>query len=395
MSDISTIESHINSDENITTNNRILEGSASPMEIKQWSLRQDPLDQTFFQELMRAMGPFGVSKIFKKRLDEVWIKEKASTILLNSAGIDTSGESELEARQRRVSDGSLSKDDIDSLIISEELLHQSLDHLRTIISLPQVTSLIIDPDPRYKNLEERIRIDESKIIRIDHYLLDRLLDPNISDERLQILGLEKLFQMAGTISYDYDSPTLSTERKERLLTMVNELERVFLQNKVLSEPSLPKSDIKGLLHELIWVLDARLFLLMSGDDKTTVLPTMTFQDMPKIGKPQEKRGADILIENPSNLTQFYVQLKSSPNQNHKPYHPFIYRAEEQNFQDTNPGRLAKKIKLYRDYIKSGFDSNKTAEVMRYILPSVIELFTSDLHAYNIVEHLKKKGTIER
>jgi hypothetical protein len=164
------------------------------------------------------------------------------------------------------------------------------------------------------------------------------------------------------------------EYYEKLKDLINVV-LLSIENAYLGEEGLLKngkisSEDRGILHEKIWHLDVVMYLLSHGIEDVLIFPSYTNEDEPYIGKPELRRGFDIILKkSKTNLIQF-IQLKSKNPKYPKKYHPAIKEVIERNFLDINPKRLARKISLYREYINSGFSEEYLDELNKYILESV-------------------------
>ncbi len=213
-----------------------------------------------------------------------------------------------------------------------------------------------------------------------------LPDSHISMERLNI-GLKAMWrQMAVMLDTNgrLERPELS---RYAVQTMVETLQTVFLDQQVLESPRFAKSDVKGLLHELIWMLDSYMEILCRQDTgELGVLPARSGKDRPLINRPRFNRGYDYRVmkipaDTPtselivSDVASRYVQLKSgtavgNPDENYG-YHPDINVLFEGNFLDMHPRRLAVKLEKYRAIIDGGFSAEASKEILdKYVLKSV-------------------------
>lgn len=204
------------------------------------------------------------------------------------------------------------------------------------------------------------------------------------DTERMLLGIDSAWNVYASLAAQRNVSLFSgdTEHKQQydsmeqmcLNFMTTHLEGVFIQGGLLKKDKFTK-EIQGKLHELVWLLDALMFLRIKGDHSINVFPTVSFQDRPIIGKPDVNRGFDFFMYNLPSENHRFVQLKSIPNpRSKKSYHPLISTYYEQNFQDVNPGRLHLKMEAYRKLIAAGFhgDERDTKRAMDYILPSVQE-----------------------
>lgn len=167
--------------------------------------------------------------------------------------------------------------------------------------------------------------------------------------------------------YDTELSTLA------LAEMVEGVDVVFLQNDLLDFRKYPKKEVKGLLHELMWLLDAGMLLLSRPDELQTVYisPSAMRFDRPIIGRPKLLRGVDYgLMSIADDAEAQLINLKSGHGDT-RSYHPRVKTVKEENFLDINRGRLTNKIAAYRAIIDGKFNLPETRETIdRFALASV-------------------------
>jgi len=156
------------------------------------------------------------------------------------------------------------------------------------------------------------------------------------------------------------------------------LEEVFLNPELGLDKRLKQAQLKGPLHEALWMLDSYMLRMTDPQKywKLAVTPTYLRGDAPRIGHPELKRGYDYRVSH-GNVAEL-VQLKSSKQQERNAekngknvYHPIIRILSEENFEDVDPRRLKAKLHFYKQWIDSGFgDENLRQRVDKYILKTV-------------------------
>jgi hypothetical protein len=159
------------------------------------------------------------------------------------------------------------------------------------------------------------------------------------------------------------------------------------------QDQLGKASSKGLVHELVWLLDVQMIKRMSKA-RFNVTPSLAFHDRPIINKPALKRAFDFkLVESDNNIA---IQLKSAKNgRNTNSYHPKIVLLAEDNFQDNNERRLTAKLNTYRRLIESGDSPDERANAEKYILPTAkeaVRLFKESCLPKNRNEYLSTIAT---
>jgi hypothetical protein len=157
------------------------------------------------------------------------------------------------------------------------------------------------------------------------------------------------------------------DKDTTLLNYVDSLRSAFTgPNSLRSE--LSKSDLKGLMHELDWLLDIQMVKSAEGH-QFNIYPSLSSQDQPIINNPALNRAFDFIIVNEEQ--GLAVQLKSNKPRFPKKYHPGILVLEEENFLDFNERRFMAKLNAYTNLIKSGFNEAVWADAKSYVLPTAL------------------------
>lgn len=211
----------------------------------------------------------------------------------------------------------------------------------------------------------------SRLIR-GEIIRQSLTDENLEfNEKLQT-GLKVQWQDAAYALNTVNSHTdgiKAPETKDTLIAMIESLETAFLKTDALTEPS-KKAEAKGLLHELLWMLDGYMLRASSNRHQgIAIYPANSREDAPIIGRPQARRGWDYIVGSAGSHTK--IQLKSSP-RSKVIYHPDIKVAAENNLLDFNARRLSLKLVSYKRIIENQFqDTAETTRVLnKYVLPTV-------------------------
>jgi len=160
-------------------------------------------------------------------------------------------------------------------------------------------------------------------------------------------------------------------RDEILSFFIESVRKQFLSEHGASSTGLPKGELKGTLHETLWLLDMMMLREIDQLDYY-VFPSLTQQDRPLIGRPKLNRGFDFMLIEPNDGTELAFQLKSSAKRRHGHYHPMISVLVEENFVDIDPRRLNRKLLNYSKAIKAGFTGDEALTARQYLLPTAIQ-----------------------
>ena len=289
-----------------------------------------------------------------------------------------------------------------NLFLAAELMWESSGNLRLAEPLLQQMGIntIFNNDPVFNNTRGR----QELLGQTSHVIFDAignsiLQNDQIKDPETLMIGLDAHWKLLADLMQGREGDEVSIQKilkKKLLQSMISDLRTVFLTDRSpLKNKDVPKSLLKGKLMEYVWLLDSHVFLAAEEDFITMVFPTNYYVDMPHLGHPVLKRGADIQIRNIDRSIDYYVQLKSSHAQSGRPYHPAITVVCEDNFQDINPGRLFKKLEAYQKFVDSDFSTEDGNAARKYILPSVAETLNLRETNKHIVAELAKIHGIPR
>lgn len=171
--------------------------------------------------------------------------------------------------------------------------------------------------------------------------------------------------------FRYATPQLSIDKLGEMLSTVK---TVFLDHDLLDTNTYPKKEVKGLLHEVLWQIDAHMLMLANPGQLQTIHlnPSAGRLDRPVIGRPSLIRGIDFAISDvdKTGQTTQLINLKSG-NGDERTYHPRIKVIKEENFADLQRGRLVNKLSAYKKIIDSGFALPETQNLLKkFALPSI-------------------------
>ncbi len=375
-----------------TLEGKIIRGEARPDQILAWYHAQDPIDET---------NVLSVIKIESRALDESELLATMDSILQRTAKkaslyedaafqlfkTTPSYRQRLEGNYDRDVTRDYTKDDFLHTFVAAEMYWMAAGIWGS--------EAIQRTQPNLLETEvKRIKGTKAAITLFDFVANLATDTQRYKDPQILMLGVEAQLKL-DSLTQQSTHDQVSEIRKAQLLTdAIRTIDRVFLgEGELLTNPNLPKAVLKGKLLEFMWLIDAHMYLRMQGDFSTIVIPTARYEDMPQVGRPDLKRGADITVRNFETGTNFLIQLKSSREQT-RPYHPAITVVQEDNFQDTSFGRLRNKLGAYKRYIESGFDPAFQADALRYILPSVREIFTSEVTGKNTLNLVAKAHEID-
>ena len=201
----------------------------------------------------------------------------------------------------------------------------------------------------------------------------RLIMESVTKESTFETQLLKLDAQASCIATLRSLPIAYSSLTPELYSLVCNTAHVF-KNYQQNKEGINKAELRGRLHELLWLLDATILLQMKNIVSIFVLPAASSQDTPRIDHPEFNRSFDMVIENTKTGGVGFIQLKSRPNPHfEQSYHSLIHVIHEQNFMDNEPRRLAAKLDIYKRFLESGMPSDQHAQIMRrWMLRSVPE-----------------------
>lgn len=219
-------------------------------------------------------------------------------------------------------------------------------------------------------------IDVEETVR--HKTIDEYLPGIQSREHLDriALGLKAHWRLGSMLMHPmfrYKDPEMVNEI---LNSMIGSLQIEFIESDLLDVRKYPKHLIKGLLHELIWLIDAQMVMIANPNDYKTIHvgPTSARLDRPVTGRTEYLRGVDYgIIDADDDGGKIHLINLKSGNHDNKKYHPRIRVVKERNFQDMQSGRLRNKLRFYREVVESGFKMPETRDIIeKYALDSVKE-----------------------
>lgn len=163
-------------------------------------------------------------------------------------------------------------------------------------------------------------------------------------------------------------------RDHALRLLVKDFGQVFMGKHGILNQNPDSKEMAGRFHELVWGLDANVYLSLRREANLCVAPTGFYQDKPLIGRPFYNRGFDYFLMDLADPAAIKpVQLKSRARQNKRqPYHEEIIVVHEKNFQGYDAMRLGRKLNTYMSWVESGHDQRLVPQVSAAILPTVVE-----------------------
>jgi len=211
-----------------------------------------------------------------------------------------------------------------------------------------------------------------------------------ADERLAV-GLRAKWQHAARqLSHSRIHNNDSLGEPEFVVIMsdlLSTLNTSFVASGLLFDKN-EKRGWKGELHELVWMLDAYMFMATRpGYDGVYLNPAASRHDAPRLDYPSMRRGYDYYIAGPE--VGEAVQLKASELRLRMPragqaadaaespdYHPEIRVVAEKNFMDFDGRRLSAKLRKYDEILKGTSPEKAQATVDAYVLESVAATMTA-------------------
>ncbi len=395
---------------NTTTGNgeleaRILLGEASPEGVLHWYFNRDPMYEQKTVSLMKELKNNALAYEEHKLTEfprESRLHESAGTTLLASACFPGAfkqqqtdwigyiaqlhnlnlpdAQHNFEAQRiirtlclKSVHDNAVnaqSYQTMHQLVLGSELLLMS----SRIYTPASALSLVgdYDPDRSYK-----LRMESQMFYK---EVIKRTLDGKLPQEVL-LLGLKaKVTSVAdflyGVFTYG-QVPVYSdedkTQRRQTVARFIGDLRRVLVGNQDSKGLLWGKTsaELRGELHEIIWFLDAVMWIEETDLRNLNVFPACENENRPTVGYPHFNRGFDFMLINSMNTDILKIQLKSSLNpRRKKDYHFQILEVREENFQDINPRRLNAKLERYLGLLNRTHEQDKSDVLQKYILPSV-------------------------
>jgi hypothetical protein len=374
---IDTVEQFVNNPFLKYIEGKIYTGSANADEVLAWYRSRDPLYETKINKILseERKANHVLEQTIVGEIKYAYLCEQGSLILAREALRHISSDEAYDIKTQR-----LQKEALDKLFISAEMSYEAFRKIKIGVEslYPIDLQKTYGLHPEFNNFSDRMEHDLGYASDALETIQGIAFNPNKPrDPEILMLGIRAGWELINTRVLRTKEPSPEKEKKKRekyLMQVTNMYRNVFLGKNGLLNNNAISSTIKGELYELMWILDANIFLLMRDDLETYVTFASHHEDMPWVGKPKLRRGFDITINNTKTDALYYIQLKSSPTQAEKSYHPAITLVHETNFQDINPGRLHLKLLAYKKLIDSGFSEDDIQHVLRnkYILPSVIK-----------------------
>jgi hypothetical protein len=172
---------------------------------------------------------------------------------------------------------------------------------------------------------------------------------------------------------NYRQADFAERADEEFATIVKLMQQMFDDPNMGLAGKLKTGDVKGPLHEALWILDAYVLRKTKFESygDISVTPAYSSGDAPRVGHPELRRGYDVLVRNMRLGTRDYIQLKAgNGGAAGRPYHPAIWELREPNFMEVNPRRLSRKLHVYAEWAKSGFAYDQVEAVSKYVMKSV-------------------------
>lgn len=214
--------------------------------------------------------------------------------------------------------------------------------------------------------ETALLVDEQPAARL---LQLQIMEQSLAMHPVMITTREQPLVIIKSDEADPD-PEPKAMRHQLIDEYLDFLKQEFDGPERLQGQTIEGANLKGFMHEAIWLLDT-LMIREMDDDHYTVTPSLSYQDQPWFGYPKLNRGYDFTIKGNGKI-ELNFQLKSSGRREVKPYHPNIDVLVEKNFMDINPKRLGAKIAAYKRAIKSGFDPEECEKARKYLLPTAVQ-----------------------
>lgn len=196
--------------------------------------------------------------------------------------------------------------------------------------------------------------------------------PNEIDTKRLAIGLREQWSVVSGVLDQETRRDNPSHAKAGLQHMVDTLRFIFLDGKALEAMSV--GEAKGLLHELLWMVDANMLALSNpGYSDISVHPSRLYSDHPMINNPDLYHGIDYVVSRgvdkrmldmTGHICAHSYQLKSG-SQDGKTYHPSITLAIDEDFRgDLDKRRLITRLNMYSKLITSGFQDSH--EMKRFL-----------------------------
>lgn len=397
----------IESDANLRYRKLIIRRRATPDEVEYWFSHQDPLLET-----MNPLG-LGIPAVAQTRLGQFieWYNatEMGGSNLV-AAGVFPEFFSDEEqsrnwvsalnplfenyARRHRIplvrAANNVSTDEIvsvalDALADEKELDIAQMERLYTgsemleasVVSGSEMVRAMGREAPHLIETIEKLKLGVMGTGIVWQQLATRIVQERIGPDREPVIDEKMKYalkqQWRSASWYIENSLHQENQRMafETIEGLIDSLDYAFVRGGAIQNAP-NRSDYKGLLHELVWMLDG--YMMVGADSQLKgvgIRPAMEFEDRPELGYPALRRGFDYTVGAPR-ITSRSIQLKTGINRKGE-YHPGIEMREEVNFMDINPRRLAVKLSRYKDIIHSQFTAPETSSILdKYALGTVQE-----------------------
>jgi hypothetical protein len=189
------------------------------------------------------------------------------------------------------------------------------------------------------------------------------------------IGLRAQWRIGSVMLHPYFRIANGDKAVSDLAELLDTVNEVFIEKRLIDVKKYDKAVVKGLLHEAMWMVDAHMLMMSQPEHFGTTGISAAAQrfDRPIQGFPALRRGFDFGIADVSdNLSS--VQLLNLKSGKHyiREYHPRVKQVVEDNF-DIGERSLCAKLVAYRKIIDSAFTHPDTERILqKYVLPTVKE-----------------------
>ena len=393
-----------------------------PEEIEEWYLSQDPLNETEKEKIKQFRESGDSFGIFREDIHRTSLYATAASLMVSSVAypeifvdretakdwhsiLDEEFMRQCQEDETPIinADEPLSRKsiiymglnhivesgkklnplDTRRLAMASEMLEQSSSIKQALINTFTKAGLDMDMImelmyPEYKMQEQGFQAGVHEDYALSKVVYDLLAievmkqNPVVIDDSLKYIlkrGWGASAHILGDAEVNRSDEKKQHHAQDTMLRMTKMLESIFVETGVLRGSQ--RGEWKGLLHELIWLLDG--YMLVLSDDRYSginLMPTREPEDAPRVGRPQLRRGYDYKMGVANDKDAHYIQLKSGSREG-SDYHPRIIVIREENFQDANTKRLSAKLRAYQKVLESQFDPEVTEPALdKYVLTTV-------------------------
>lgn len=373
----------------------ILDGVATVDQVLDWYYAHDPIARRDNHQFLRSLESGTLdSEITSRELADIYdaqVSENAAYILINSVMSEANPGATPDEITQTLEDGGFK-----ALLPAEPHYDQLSTLFVAVECLANAVSMnTVNNNAATEAEWTKVHFNGRAAVALSDYIYDSALlsastleDATQMQEYTDLAIAAKLWEsfgfhypMAMLVESSEESldEVVDLARTESFQSVITAIKTIFVDQLGEWKPTI-KGASKGTLHEAIWILDANLSLLLHEElQRSYVQPARSRMDKPRINYPQQKRGFDAVavVPTPGGIIQartIPIQQKASSGRDHKgAYHQRVYVAEENNFQDVNVRRLAKKLGAYEAWIASGFDARLGQSIYeKYVLESVKE-----------------------